>query len=137
LQCAPSFSKHGYRYQERWNTLRRHSIRVWQFGHAAQQFYGRGAYGPNWFGYPTSLTFDTTGQYLWSSDETVTDFYRIDATNGQLINDYYPSSNAKVTAIVADSSGNVYGCPVVNKILQFNGSSNSSIAESGRTCDGP
>jgi hypothetical protein len=99
---------------------------------------GGGTYGNGWYGLPSSLTFDSTNSYLWSSDASYTDLYKINATNGQLINDYY-SSGAKITALVADGSGNVYGCPVAGSILQFNGTSNSPIAThtiaSGRTCN--
>jgi len=101
---------------------------------------GGGTYGNNWYDNLSNPVFDTypTGSSLWASDASLGDLYRVSAATGQLVHDYY-TSGGKHTAIVADGSGNIYGCPVTGKLLQFNASSTSPIATntiaSGRTCN--
>jgi len=99
---------------------------------------GGGTYGNNFYSRLGNLVFDSTGSNLWGTDLTVGDIYRISASTGQLAKDYY-TFGYKKTAIVADGSGNIYGCTAVGKLLQFNASSTTSIATntiaSGRTCN--
>ena len=105
-----------------------------------------GVSAANTMGYQdvTKLLFDSTGNTLWASDFSGEgDLYQISPTNGQILQDYAPTTSS-YTPLVADSSGNIYGCGTGSgsSLNVFNAASTSIVQTfpvgGGRGCgDGP
>ena len=80
------------------------------------------------------LTFDSTGNTLWAADNNGSNsLYQIDPSNGKILVNYFPPNGNPVgvtTPLVADGSGNIYGCPVSSTptLDTFNAASTSVIA---------
>jgi hypothetical protein len=98
------------------------------------------------FGYGTeSLTFDSNGSSIWSSDYHFGDFLQTNPATNTATMDYFANTPGVPTPIVAgaalsdDSPGNVYACPAdLNSLSVFNVSSASILATypipTGRGC---